>query len=99
MEAAHVGSGNVLVVVNITDKRRRFMKFLQIMGKVENSSFTSFEFEEHIAYEVNCGDQIWSNGQEIQIADYTERDNLEELISMVDNRQSFKGALRRLDFI
>ena len=74
------------------------MKFLQIMGAVENSSFTSFEFDCHSTDNINCGDSIWSNGHEVEIADYVEPDDLRFLISQVSNKMAFKGALRSLGF-
>ena len=75
------------------------MKFLQILGNDDCSSFTSFEFEDHEVYIVNVGDQIWSNGHEIQIADYVDACELDTLIEQVSNKTAFKGALRRLGFI
>ena len=72
------------------------MKFLQILGKVGYSSFYSFEFEGHNPNDVFCGDQIWSNGHEVEIADYADKENLNYLISMVKNKKSFRGALRRV---
>ena len=74
------------------------MKFIQIMGNVDNSSFTSFEFSYHSTDNVNCGDSIWSNGHEVEIADYVEKEDLNFLISQVENKMAFKGALRRMDF-
>ena len=74
------------------------MKFLKIIGYIDGSSFTRFEFETHNTDNVNCGDQIWSNGHQVEIADYVDRDNLEYLISLVSNRTAFKGALRRTGF-
>lgn len=74
------------------------MKFLQVMGRVENSSFISFEFEDHNTDNVNCGDQIWSNGHEVEIADYIDSENLEYLLSLVENNRAFRGALLRCDF-
>ena len=73
------------------------MRFLQIMGRVGDSSFTSFEFNDHSTDNVNCGDSIWSNGHEVEIADYVEEEDLNHLISLVENKQAFKGALRRMD--
>ena len=72
------------------------MKFLQIMGRCGNGSFYSFEFEDHNTDNVCCGDQIWSDGHEVEIADYADKENLDYLISMVENRLAFKGALRRV---
>ena len=74
------------------------MKFLQIMGSVNNSSFTSFEFSYHEADDVIVGDQIWSNGHEIEIADYIDSEHLKYLISITKNGRAFKGALRRMEF-
>ncbi len=74
------------------------MKFLQAMGRVENSSFIIFEFGEHNTDNVNCGDQIWSNGHEVEIADYVDSENLEYLMSLVENKRAFRGALLRCDF-
>lgn len=75
------------------------MKFLQVMGRSGESGFVSFEFEDHSTDNVNCGDQIWSDGHEVEIADYVDGDNLDYLISLVENKQAFKGALRRMGFI
>jgi hypothetical protein len=74
------------------------MKFLQIMGRVWSSSYTKFEFSDHNADLVCIGDSIWSNGHELEIADYVESDDLRDLISQVDNKQAFSGALRRMGF-
>ncbi|AUS01907.1 hypothetical protein NVP2044O_43 [Vibrio phage 2.044.O._10N.261.51.B8] len=74
------------------------MKFLQVMGRTNDSSYISFEFSEHEASNVNCGDQIWSNGHEIEIADWVESENLDELLSQVENLRVFRGALLRCGF-
>ncbi len=68
------------------------------MGCIANSSFYEFEFDYHDADMVNCGDSIWSDGQCVQIADYVEQEDLQELLSLVENRKAFKGALRRVGF-
>ena len=73
------------------------MKFLQVLGFA--GSFARFEFEPHDAGDAVCGDQIWSNGHEIEIADYVDEECLNELINMVSNKTAFKGALRRMEII
>lgn len=75
------------------------MKFLQALGRVDDSSFFSFEFEHHESYEVCIGDSIWSDGHYIEIAEYVDEDDLAELINMVQNRTAFKGALRRVGLL
>lgn len=75
------------------------MKFLQIMGRLDCSSFIEFEFDYHQADEVIEGDQIWSNGHCIQIAEYVDKNLLDELIDKVSNKQSFKGALIRMELM
>ncbi len=74
------------------------MKFEQVMGRVGDSSYISFEFNHHNTDNVNCGDQIYSNGQEIEIADWVDIENLEYLLSLVDNNRAFRGALIRTGF-
>ena len=73
------------------------MKFLQIMGRSGYSSYFSFEFSEHESFGI--GDQVWSNGHEVEVAEWLDDDALEELLDMVSNKTSFKGALRRLEII
>lgn len=73
------------------------MKFLQIINLNDYSGFITFEFSEHMAFGI--GDQVWSNGHEVDIYDAADSDVIEELISMVENKQAFKGALRRLEII
>lgn len=75
------------------------MKFLQIMGRSGNSSYISFEFSDHDAGSVCVGDQIWSNGHEIEISEWVDGEDLRELIDQVENKQSFSGALRRMELI
>lgn len=74
------------------------MKFEQVMGRVGDSSYISFEFDYHNTDNVNCGDQIYSNGHEIEIADWVDSENLQYLLSLVDNKRAFRGALIRTGF-
>ena len=67
--------------------------FLQSMGRCGSSSFFSYEFERHSEDNVNCLDEIHTNGHEIEIADYTKQENLDYLVSMVKNKGEFKRAL------
>lgn len=69
------------------------------MGRVGDSSFISFEFEDHNTDNVNFGDQIWSNGHEVEVADYADEENINYLVSLVKNKQAFKGALLRMDLL
>ena len=73
------------------------MKFKGIEKRV--GSFVVFNFEKHSTDNVNCGDQIWSDGEIVEIADYVDRENLDYLINMVENKTAFKGALRRVELI
>ncbi len=75
------------------------MKFLQIKGRCSESSFTAFEFTHHAAHEVIFGDQIWSNGHEVEIYDYVSEEGLAYLISQTENKTAFKGALRRVGLL
>ncbi|MCP4282106.1 MAG: hypothetical protein GY776_19185 [Alteromonas sp.] len=75
------------------------MKFLQIKGRCGESSFTAFEFTYHAAHEVIFGDQIWSDTHEVEIADYVSEEGLTFLISQVENKTAFKGALRRVGLL
>ena len=67
--------------------------FLQSMGRCGFSSFFCYEFEWHSEDNVNCLDEIYTNGHEIDIADYTKQENLDYLISIVKNKDEFKRAL------
>lgn len=74
------------------------MNFLKILGRAGNSSYIQFQFEPHDPDTVNLGDQILSNGNKVEITEDITADDLDELISMVNNKQAFKGALLRMDF-
>lgn len=67
------------------------------MGRCGDSSYYSFEFSEHESFGI--GDQVWSNGHEVEVAEWLDEDALEELLDMVDNKTSFKGALRRMEIL
>jgi hypothetical protein len=73
------------------------MKFVSIVGS--QGSYINFLFTEHNPYEVCVGDQIWSNGQEVDIYEGVDVDVLHDLIGMVDNRHSFISALSRVGVI
>ncbi len=75
------------------------MRFIRIKGRCGESSFTAFEFTQHAAHEVIFGDQIWSNTHEVEIADYVSEEGLAYLISQVENKTAFKGALRRVGLL
>ncbi len=71
------------------------MKFLQALGSIEGTSYYTFMFEQHDLTLVCCGDSIWSDGTQVQIAEWVDEDDLQDLIEQVDNSKAFKGALRR----
>ncbi len=75
------------------------MRFIRIKGRCGESSFTAFEFTRHAAHEVHFGDQIWSNGHEVEIHDDVSEEGLAYLISQVENKTAFKGALRRVGLL
>ena len=68
------------------------------MGRVGNSSYIGFEFSDHDADVINLGDQIWSNGHEVEIEENIDAEDLDEIINTVSNKQAFKCALRRMEF-
>ena len=72
------------------------MKFKNIIRRT--GSHLVFQFEEHNTDNVNCGDQIWSDGFTVEISEDIGMEDLDFLISLVDNKTSFKGALRRVGF-
>ena len=74
------------------------MEFLKIIGKVGDSSYTSFKFTPHESSQFCLGDMIWSNGSTIEISEDVDHDYLNELISEVTNYKAFKGALRLTGF-
>ncbi len=73
------------------------MKFESILER--DSGWVVFKFTKHDAVDVCCGDQIWSNGQEVQIYDGADKDVIYELINQVENKTAFKGALRRMELL
>lgn len=72
------------------------MKFIKIIR--ENFGWTSFQMSEHNSHMVNCGNQIWSNGSTVEVAEYCDSEGLQELIDQVENKQAFRGALLRMGF-
>jgi len=74
------------------------MEFLKIIGQVGDSSYTSFKFTPHESSQFCLGDMIWSNGSTIEISDWVDPEDLNELISEVKNHKAFKGALRLTGF-
>ena len=72
------------------------MKFESIIGRT--GSYIVFQFEEHNTYSVNCGDQIWSDGFTVEISEDIDKEDLDFFVSLVDNKTSFKEALRRVGF-
>ena len=72
------------------------MKFESIVGRT--GSYIVFQFEEHNTDNVNCGDQIWSDGFNVEISEDIDQEDLDFFVSLVNNKTSFKGALRRVGF-
>ena len=73
------------------------MKFLKIISN--SSNFAEFEFSQHEAYKVNFGDQIWSDGNRVEVYEWADIEAINDLILLVENKTAFRGALRRLDII
>lgn len=71
------------------------MKFKRIIGRVKYTSYIAFEFEPHSAKLSTFGDQIWSDGEIVEIVEYVDSDLLELLFMEVTNLKAFKGALLR----
>lgn len=67
------------------------MKYISKQGEV--GSYHVFLFTEHDSRDVNIGDQVWSNGSAVEIAEFCDSDILEDLISMVENQIEFMRAL------
>lgn len=74
------------------------MKFLEIMGYVDNSSYIRFKFSLHDRDDVCLGDKLWSDGQNVEVSDFIDDDDLEYLLSFVENKRAFRGALMRMGF-
>lgn len=68
------------------------MKFLMITGHV-GDSYISFKFTPHNSREVCCGDQVWSDGENVEIYEDIDNEVLADLMSTVDNKRAFRGAL------
>lgn len=62
-------------------------------------SYWQFLFEKHNPSDVCLGDQIWSDGEIVQIYEDISVEDLDELLSLVDNKTAFKGMLRRVGII
>ena len=73
------------------------MKFLKIISN--SSNFAEFEFSQHEARKVNFGDQIWSDGNRVEVYEWANIEAINDLILLVENKTAFRGALRRLDII
>ncbi len=63
-------------------------------------SYELFLFEDHegLAQDIIKGDQIWTDGSVIEIYTGCDKDLLDELIQMVDNKSEFKEALNHNGF-
>lgn len=75
------------------------MKFKGVVCLSDSENCVIFAFEEHDAYLACIGDQVWSDGQNVHIYDYAEREIIHELIDMVSNKKAFKGAVRRMGLL
>ena len=72
------------------------MKFLSIIECKPESNYVLLEFEKHKPYEVCIGDQVWSDGNFVELSLYVEDDVLETLMDMVDNKRAFRDVLMLL---
>ncbi len=75
------------------------MKFIDCLGRDRVTRSVVIEFTRHAAHEVNFEGQIRSNTRTVEIYDYVSEEGLNFLISQVENKTAFKGALRRVGLL
>lgn len=73
------------------------MKFVSIIERV--GSYIAFQFDSHNRDMVCNGDQIWSDSNRVEVYESVDKDVIDDLIDQVENKQAFKGALRRMELI
>ncbi len=87
---------------NILKLKTKKMKFKQIIGRVEGTSFVQFKIKNGDNNE-SIGDQMWisKDGEILELSENASEELIEETIELFDrsSRKAFKGALRRLEII
>lgn len=71
------------------------MIFIKRNGLVSGTSYYSYKFEPHGSRDVCVGDQVWSDGVNVEIYEGVDVDILLDLIDIVDNKQDFIEVLKR----
>ncbi|AUR92194.1 hypothetical protein NVP1170O_081 [Vibrio phage 1.170.O._10N.261.52.C3] len=75
------------------------MKVIKPLGQVGSSSYWQFLFEKHNPSDVCLGDQLWSDGEVVEVYENISEEDLDELLNLVKNKKAFKGMLRRVEII
>lgn len=72
------------------------MIYIETNGRT--GSYVSFRLTPHYAYGVNEGDQIWSDGENIEIYEFCDEDLLDDILHQTENKAEFSLALRKAGF-
>ena len=75
------------------------MDYLDNFQTIKQSDFISFKFTKHDADELIYDDEVWSDGENIEIAKYSEDQQINFVYDRVSNKRAFLLALRKAGFI
>lgn len=63
------------------------MQFIKKLKR--DGGYVTYLFSEHDADDLIIGDQVWSNGEEVDIYEGIDTDIIYDVIGMVDNKKEF----------